>query len=229
LVSNIEDPFDPKLNMTKINDLVKESPNRNFCYLDEAKKDHNCIMSMNLSNNCAKNCFWCRTSFTTIPIGCPLEYVSSEISKKYFSEITKDELVIKSQISKNKLDILKKIQDFPQEYQIKIDKKDYFETDGIFCSFNCCLAFIKDNKQNFLYDSSESLLYLMFNKIFETDINIIPAPHWRLLDVYGGHIPIEEFRKNFNKIEFIDLQNFTKTLPGNKPIHFLFEEKVKMV
>jgi hypothetical protein len=48
---------------------------------------------------------------------------------------------------------------------------------------------------------------MYLNKISNILINsnynsIIPAPDWRLLIEYGGHLTIEEFRKNFNNIEY---------------------------
>ena len=40
----------------------------------------------------------------------------------------------------------------------QIDKKDYYITDGIFCSFNCCLAFINNTNDKLYHDSLNLLL-----------------------------------------------------------------------
>jgi hypothetical protein len=62
-----------------------------------------------------------------------------------------------------------------------------------------------ENTQNPLYKNSESLLLKIYCDIFETNISeIIPAPHWRLLQDFGGYLSIDEFRNNFNKIEYLE-------------------------
>ena len=101
--------------------------------------------------------------------------------------------------------------------------QSHFLVDGVFCSFNCCLAFIQENSKNMLYDKSKQLLYKMymicFPQIPETQA-IIAAPHWRLLKDYGGHLSIEEFRKKFNKLIYVE-DTFT-----NKSISWIYREDV---
>ena len=80
--------------------------------------------------------------------------------------------------------------------------------DGIFCSFNCVLAFINDNKHDSLYRESITLLNYFYKTIFGTLPKIfLPAPHWRLLKEYGGHLDIAEFRKSFNHVEYIKMDH----------------------
>ena len=43
--------------------------------------------------------------------------------------------------------------------------EEYYQTDGVFCSFNCCKAFIEDNKHKRVYDNSSLLLLKMYNEI----------------------------------------------------------------
>ena len=40
----------------------------------------------------------------------------------------------------------------------------------------------------------------LFRKENNSDVEkkLIPAPHWKTLNVYGGNLSIEEFRKNFS-------------------------------
>ena len=47
---------------------------------------------------------------------------------------------------------------------------EYYETDGIFCSFNCCQSYINDNKHIRLYDNSHMLLLKMYNDLMELKI-----------------------------------------------------------
>src|SRR5690606_29070975 len=81
-----------------------------------------------------------------------------------------------------------------------------FETDGVFCSFNCCLAFINDNSTNPKYKLSKNLLmniYHIVNNIKTLNVKELfkPSPSWRLLKEYGGHLTIDDFRKSFDKID----------------------------
>ena len=52
---------------------------------------------------------------------------------------------------------------------------NYYETDGCFCSFNCCLAFINDNVHNAMYSSSKHLLMKMYYDIFNKVEKIVMA------------------------------------------------------
>jgi hypothetical protein len=91
--------------------------------------------------------------------------------------------------------------------------EDYFETDGIFCSFNCILAYINDvNVYDIRYRESGGLLYILYKKIFNEfppNMCIKPALNWRLLKNFGGIISIDEFRNSFQKINNLSL-NYTK-------------------
>ena len=216
-------------NITKINDLANINDKISFSYLDEAKKTHKCVVTMIndrsvLGPQTNLNCFWCRHSFTTHPIGCPLKYIPSELVKTYYSEITKDKYKIRENISKRKRSKLSNDNDL-----VNIEEKEYYKTDGIFCSFNCCLAFIKDNNDIPMYSLSRTLLAGIYKKIFNIcEFNIEHAPSWRLLETYGGDLTIEEFRKKFNKVEYNIINEDYICNPVNCcPVGFLFEERVK--
>ena len=109
----------------------------------------------------------------------------------------------------------------------EIENKEYYITDGIFCSFNCCLAFIKDNWYNSMYSNSETLLNQIYNKLFNNTQKFLEAPSWRLLKDYGGGLTIQEFRQSFNKIEYIDNNDYLIEYPKCKPCGFIFEKKIK--
>ena len=226
-------------NSTKLTEINMEKPLELISFIDESKKSYQCIMSM-LDFNTHKNiqtlkynCYWCRHPFNTYPIGCPINYISNKITKSYHSEINKYTYIIKENISKTKL--LNKNNDINTPFKFTVLKNnnstfdikqdEFFFTDGCFCSFNCCKAFIKDNKNNSLYQQSDILLTKIFNDIMNKDVknkklyNINPAPSWKLLKEYGGHMDITTFRNSFNKIMYESHGMF-------KPVGYLFEEKI---
>ena len=156
---NIENLKNYKIsnNTTKLKSLNNKGNKQTISFLDESKRLHNCHISMIDYNNQKKivnnnyNCFWCKNKFNNIPIGCPLEYISNKAIKNYYSNISKENYTIKENITNNRTKNIK-------NKEIIIEEKDYYETDGIFCSFNCCKAFINDNKHKRLYDYSNKLL-----------------------------------------------------------------------
>ena len=220
------DDVQSKLKTTKLTDLEKTSVVKNatetFSYLDESKKTHKCIMSMIDSKTGLNlkelnyNCFWDRHPIDGEPIGCPINYVPKQIQKTFFSHISKDTYLIRENVTSEF-----KIED---ESNQKLLNNNYYETDGAFCSFNCCLAFILDNKHNRMYDMSLMLLTKIYNKLNNTKaMSINPAPNWRVLKEYGGHLSIEKFRSNFGKVDY-DYTGYTQRCI---PLSHLFEEKVK--
>lgn len=172
-------------NTTNINDLSYNTP-KIFCYIDEAKKNKKCHVSMyNELNNVLPqqteiSCYWCRHKFSSIPLGCP----------------------------------------------IKKEKERYI-VDGIYCSFNCVLAHISSTS-NYLYEDSHRLLCNLYKDIFNIELSnkFKPAGDWRLLSEYGGTKTIEEFRDNFNRIEYKNLNNFILKIPKQIPIGWLYEENI---
>jgi hypothetical protein len=186
-------------NTTNITTIVSEAQIVSF--IDESKRPRDGIVSMidmNTHQNISKtmgtyHCYWDRNSFSNQPIGCPVRYIPNKASLLYKSHINTESHVIRSDINTNRLSELDKT-------DIVIDKNDYYETDGIFCSFNCCQAFIEDNYHNPIYKYSKALLLDIYNTIFsDNNIRIISsAPHWRLLQEYGGHFSILKYRDSFN-------------------------------
>jgi len=220
--------FENQSNTTKLIDLNsdKYTPEM-ISFLDEAKCSHICHISMidfqsRISVNLLRyHCFWCRHPFETRPIGCPIKYVSSQAEKKYFSHISRDTYTIKENITSAHV---KSLEEVPE---LTIKHGEYYETDGVFCSFNCCQSWIDNNKHDRLYDMSKVLLMKMYNTMMNTKTVIIsPAPHWRTLEQYGGHLNIIKFREGFNKIEY-KYHGTSKPIPKFLPIGSLFEENIK--
>ena len=248
IISNLNYNDNIPNNTTKLIDINLDKPIEMISFLDESKKIYQCNISMIDFNtgkeleNIKYNCFWCHHLFSSYPIGCPIQYISNKATKKYHSEITKSMYTIKENITREKTKRIEQTTHIPfifslfaekkSDNKYDVEKNEFYFTDGIFCSFNCTKAFIKDNKHNSLYDYSEILLTKLFNYIMQLEntnidtkkIIIIPAPHWRLLQQYGGHLSINKFRENFNKVNF----NFHGILNKDifKPIGHLYEEKI---
>ena len=104
---------------------------------------------------------------------------------------------------------------------------DNYIVDGVFCSFNCVLAQI-NSTSNYIYNDSYRLLCNLYKDIFEIEISdeFQQAPDWRLLKEYGGTKTIDQFRDNFNRVEYKNLNNFIMELPKQLPIGWLYEEKL---
>lgn len=227
--SNITRNEQPPTNTTKLSELASErATSQVISFLDESKRMRTCNVSMiDFSTGTDVDylrycCFWCRHQFNTKPIGCPTRYVSSQAVKTYLSETSKDIYTIKENITVVKRHNLSECSDS----RVTVNTREYYETDGVFCSFNCCKAFIKDNKHNRLYDQSDNLLMKMYNNMMGTRMIIIDrARHWRMLREYGGNLTIEEFRNGFNKIDY----EYHGTIQGSpfRASGMLFEEKIK--
>lgn len=220
---------------TQISELSKADVSKvSFTFLDEAKKDHQCVVSMydmvghEVPRSTDLCCFWCRHSFQTIPIGCPLYYRSQRIVKKMSSETSKEPCIIRENVSSHVYQKIKGNLD-----HIPVNEKDFYIVDGIFCSFPCCLSFIKDNKhKNPIYRDSEQLLRQMCQHIHgyssQTPLSIVTAPSWRLLQTYGGHLSITAFRKCFENTHYIKNNQIVHSLPNQKMVGFLFEKQITL-
>lgn len=221
--TDFSDTENPPKNTTKISDLIQKNQSH-IMFFDETRKSHKCILIMidfEKKSNIFEhkyNCYWDRHSFDSTPLGCPIKYISATATKKYHSEISKDVYTIRENITCEKAT---KIQDLG----IKVDAECYYETDGVFCSFNCAKAYILDNKHKKLYDHSMILLYKMYNELHgTTDATIDTAPSWRLLKEYGGMLDINAFRNSFNRIDYID---FGIIKPKYRSIGTAYEERLK--
>lgn len=222
------------VNTTKIDDLeiVKKTPEI-VSFLDESKRLRKCFVSMIdfhsqrkiMTDKKMYKCFWDRNVIpeNIQPIGCPIKYIASRAVKSYHSEISKENYTISEPITeKREQNLLKR-----KDKRLTVEKKGYYETDGIFCSFNCCMAYINDpeNKHNPLYSQSECLLIKMYNELNkeEKTEEIMPAPHWRVLLEHGGHLSIDQYRESFNKVSYTDHGIISYMSLGR-----LFEDNLKL-
>ena len=230
LPSNITDTEPVPINTTMIDDLGSSHKTPEvISFLDESKRLVKCDVSMidlttgnPIGSDDCYNCFWCRYPIPTgiRPIGCPLKYVPHQAIKSYYSEISKDRYTIKENITENMTSRIEDIND----KRLSLIKKGYYSTDGAFCSFNCCMAFIKNNRKDSRYKDAQKLLLKMYNSMNEEEVDSIePAHHWRKLHVYGGQITIDQFRSTFGKIEYRNHGNMADR-PKCVPVGMLFEE-----
>lgn len=219
------------INKTKISDVISIEEH-SVSFLDENKKENKCSVTMleyiskkEIPRQTDLKCFWCRHTFETCPIGCPIKYVNPTIEKSYISHITKDKYYMKENITTTKLKNTLSNKKLESQMEIIPFDNSYYLTDGIFCSFNCVLSFIKDNSKDFFYKESYSLLHSMYESIVGKKISkILPAPHWRLLKEYGGNLSIENFRKTFNLVEYEFIFNI-RELKDMKSIGKVYREK----
>lgn len=226
--TQIEEDTSLSKNTTRLVELDKERGTPEvISFLDESKKLHTCQVSMidfqskMYVNLLRYHCFWCRHPFDSQPIGCPIKYVSSQAEKKYHSQISQDIYRIKENVT------TKRRKDIDETDQLTLKIGEYYETDGVFCSFNCCQAWINDNKHDRIYDMSSTLLAKMYNTMMGTKMVVIsPAPHWRLLEQYGGYLNIIKYRESFNKIDY-KCHGITQKVPSFLPMGVLYEENIK--
>ena len=77
------------------------------------------------------------------------------------------------------------------------------------------------------YNLSLSLLVKMYQDLFKQEFDIMPAPHWRLLIQYGGNLTIDEFRDQFNKVEYKDIGERFTHIPEVQNSNKVYEQKIK--
>ena len=227
---------------TKISDLVSSDVEQMVSFLDETRKPYATHVTMldhvrekTLPDTIGWNCFWCRHPFSTRPIGCPIRYVNSCLEKSYVSHITKDKYNMKENVTPDKLASITaciRERGTSDHVQITPNKNDYYLTDGVFCSFNCVGAFVKEKSTDPFYKESASLLQTLYYSFFNKKMpRLIPAPSWRLLEEYGGHLTISKFRQTFCLVEYERLfpvcQNLEDTCEPVQlvPVGFAFRER----
>jgi hypothetical protein len=216
LYSKYEIQFNDK-NVTKL-DLEANDKVETLTFFDESRKMHRCMLSkIDFSVKGVYKCYWDKHEFDTVPIGCPIKYIPSIISRTYFSEISKDKFSVKESIVEG--------QHISDDITVDIKSNDYYETDGVFCGFGCLLAFVRDPevKRQPMYKDSEMLTYRM-HKQFAGTTKIAVASHWRVLKAFGGWVEIDEFRGNIQKLEY---EFRGKYNPYFKSTAYAFEEKIK--
>jgi len=155
-------------------------------------------------------CFHCKHCVPDdlLPLSLPIKYFpktqrtilnhhSQFNSKKEVNSESENLLLFKQMFTKKQYDKLKNKENITEEY---------FSCEGVFCSFNCMLSFCREyNNSSCKYRESSMLIILMYKKFFgKMPHNLEPAPSWKLLQDFGGHLTIEDFRNSFQTIKYND-------------------------
>jgi len=217
--------------------LIPKKVDSSVSYLDSTRRNRKCTITMKnyLSGDViplkySGNCFNCHHTFPGQPISCPIEYVPSTMTKIFFSTIIGVEQKIKRELTaiESRNYVSKGILPIDKDNgssNIKVDLNDYYNSDGFFCSLECCFNFIKENKKNPLYKNSEVLLYDLAEDYFGDRPNYINrAPNFRLLSKYGGNLSIEEYRRGFHTVEIRDRGDNISKVPVLYPIGKMYDE-----
>jgi len=144
-----------------------------------------------------KPCRRCSDTYNTHPIGCPIKYNKN---------------------LNNKDDIrYQRIVKFLSDNNLPTDSNDFFETEYMFCTWPCLKSYIFDcmakNPHSHKYKNSLSYMTLMYKKIHGiTGVPpIIPsAGPLSILEKYGGHMTIEEYRSSFGILEYNETVNIRR-------------------
>jgi hypothetical protein len=198
-------------------------------FLDNNRKVRKCKVSMidfatgNPPSSLPYHCFWDKHALPKdcVPIGCPIRYVSCSVTKTYVSAISKGTYTIKEKITS------KKARSISESDSVVINKDPHYQTDGVFCSFDCMMAYIEEFKHLPMYTDSTMLATKMYSEIFETtvdDVNV--AGHWRTLSVFGGWLSIEKFRDAFSKAIYKS-HGTVINLPLYQPVGMAYEKLIK--
>lgn len=141
-------------------------------------------------------CWWCRSPFKSNSVACPI---------RYCRDLSPDD---------EGIDALnyKRIQEKLKQANLPSDTNDFFETEGLFCSFPCVKAYIIDQlsrTKSGKYKRALTLLTFMYQKLMNPDnVAVIPsAPHWKMLSDYGGHLTVDEFRLIHGNYEYEETVN----------------------
>ena len=108
----------------------------------------------------------------------------------------------------------------------KIDGVYHTQGPGSFCNMFCLWAYLREEQKKEYHfrdpmlDHSIELTKFLFEKMYPADTALKAAPHWKMLQKYGGPLTIVEFRKSSYEKIYIPFRNvvFDPTL-----IRFLTE------
>jgi hypothetical protein len=234
IVSNIDSTRDPVQKTTNLADLITSKKKETLVSFVDEKNKNNDIIFIDVHDgrrigecsvgNKIIRCHWDRYPIPhdIYPLGCPIRYVSNKVTKSYYSEISKCVYRINESVTTKMEEKAVNLKDD----RLEMFENNYYDTDGIFCSFNCCMAFIDSQAHDPMYTDSEILLVNLYRKINQIKIPIITrAPDWRLLEENGGTMKIEKFRKGFGTVEY--LYKGMVSPPRMQSIGRMYEEKIK--
>lgn len=169
--------------------------NENVTLLDRDEKGTSHSLCDAVDADAAKfACFWDRHPIEGEIFKCPVRKVYRGDQKTYKSNINGNTYTIRDNLNTS-------------DY--------YYETDGHFCSAECCMAFLAE-------EETRDPLFADSRQLITAAIGHEPncAPHWRVLATYGGTLSIKEFRASFAHKEYIMEEVFS----GHFPFCYKFKE-----
>jgi hypothetical protein len=198
-IGNVEEKVDKETDDENINFLhEKDKKRRRGLYFIDPQRGHVKLWATMIDFTIGgilpritkKPCWFCRNKFNTQPIGCPIKY---------------------NYTPKNPV-IVKRVMDRFKEMNICVDQNnlDFFETEGIFCSFPCVKAYILDQiskTKSSKYKKSLEYLSLLYFKINGEIAIIQSSPNWKLTSDWGGHLSSNEYRASIGTIEYLETTN----------------------
>lgn len=137
-----------------------------------------------------KPCWSCRNKFNTHPVGCPIKYNPTP----------------KNPIHANR------IKERFREMNVSFDENnlDFFETEGIFCSFTCVKFYILDQlakTKSAKYKKALEYLSLLYYKITGESVIIPSLSSWKLSLDWGGHLTPTELRASVGNLDYNETVN----------------------
>ncbi|MBL4898343.1 MAG: hypothetical protein JKX76_01720 [Colwellia sp.] len=170
-----------------------------------------------------------QTPLLDFPVQTSILVPEQEIVNLDISECDSNTTTCKEsmKILNNNIDTLKSSD--PNEISskyISIIKKEYFECDGIVCSFNCMKSFIRVNKHDPMYAKSNFYMNQMAKTFFGKAKEIKYAPHWRQLKDCGGSKNIIDFRVSSHQVQYSENGCPIRDHPIQRQIGFLYEQHI---
>lgn len=181
-----------------------------FSFLDPSKKQKRWVMTMKdamlkttLPEKLTKSvkCWWCHDSFVDKPLGCPLEIY--DIGKKtisFYSHANKKDVVLPVQTTIG---------------ESSEDETRFYITKGYFCSWGCLLSYGHSVKKNQEHRECIQLIYQMYRE-YGGEGTISPAPHFSLLEEYGGPLSREEFKTKYESYTLTGNNYVRRMIPAGE-------------
>lgn len=171
------------------------------------------VSSKKMPDSTTIPCYGCRRKFSSQPLGIPIDFHPSYYVSK--NDTTKIRRLTTNDREKLQLD---------PENNIVI--MDYFDTEGVVCSFNCIVSCIGESPSP-IYKKTPYLISMMYKMIFGKypDQKILRSPSWKMREEYGGPLSDKEFERSLQTIQFTDTHQCQKAQRAINPIGRIFEVK----
>ncbi len=161
-------------------------------------------------------CRWCvgKIPVGCRPLGCPVDWLPSQIIRTSFSEMGRDDFTIKENVISAALPTAALGK---KKESSEVDNRPaHYKTRHIFDSLNCVLAFAIDQREVPEYKFSIQLVHKLFRDLFpEANHELQAAPHWSLLKRHGGFLSKKKFDERIGVVIFVEHGNIE--LPIFKP------------